>query len=78
MRKRRNGSYGEDLQRRHDGWRRNPAGTLARHGYNLTGEEMRMVEDLRLQTSAMTNEELARVLDSGLQARSGSPPVPPP
>lgn len=57
--------------------RRDPAGTLARHGYHLTGEEMRMVEGLRRQTSAMTDEELARMLLSGLQARSGSPPARP-
>jgi hypothetical protein len=55
--------------------RRDPAGTLARHGYHLTDEEMRMVEDLRWQTSAMTNEELARMLVSGLRARSGSRPA---
>jgi hypothetical protein len=57
--------------------RRDLAGTLARHGYHLTDEEMRMVEDLRWQTSAMTNEELARMLVSGLRARSGSPPARP-
>ena len=36
-----------------------------------------MVEDLRRQTSAMTDEELARTLASGLRARSGSPPARP-
>ncbi len=57
--------------------RRDLGGTLARYGYNLTAEEMRMVEDLRRQTSAMTDEELARTLASGLRARSGSPPARP-
>ena len=52
--------------------RRDPAGTLALYGYHLTAEEMRMVEDLRRQTSAMTDEELARMLVSGLRVRSGS------
>ena len=54
--------------------RQDPAGILARYGYRLTDEEMRMVEDLRRQTSKMTDEELARMLVRGLQARSGSPP----
>jgi hypothetical protein len=53
------------------------AGTLARHGYRLTAEEMQMVEELRRQTSAMTDEEVARTLAGGLQARSGSPPARP-
>jgi hypothetical protein len=57
--------------------RRDPAGTLAQYGYHLTAEEMRMVVDLRRQTSAMTDEELARMLVSGLRVRSGSPPARP-
>ncbi len=57
--------------------RQDPAGTLARHGYRLTGEEMRMVEDLRRRTSAMTDEELAGMLAGGLRARRGSPPARP-
>jgi hypothetical protein len=40
--------------------RRDPAGTLARHGYHLTDEEMRMVEDLWRQTSAMTTPSWRR------------------
>jgi hypothetical protein len=52
-------------------------GTLARHDYCLTGEEMRMVEGLRRQTASMTDEELARALVSGLQGRSNSPPARP-
>ena len=38
---------------------------------------MRIVEDLRRQTSAMTDEELARTIAGGLQAHSGSPPARP-
>jgi hypothetical protein len=57
--------------------RQDLAGSLARHGYLLTSEEMRMVEDLRRQTSKMTDHELARMLASGLRARSGSPPARP-
>ena len=52
-------------------------GTLARHGYSLTGEETRLVEDLRRQTASMTNEELARSLANGLEGRTGSPPARP-
>jgi hypothetical protein len=57
--------------------RQDPAGTLARYGYHLTAEEMRMVEVLRRRTSAITDKELARVLVSALRARSGSPPARP-
>jgi hypothetical protein len=57
--------------------RHNLHGTLARHGYRLTEEETRFVEDLRRQTSAMTDEELARTLANGLEERTGSPPARP-
>ncbi len=52
-------------------------GTLARHGYRLTGEEPRLVEGLRRQTASMTDEELARSLANGLEGRTGSPPARP-
>jgi hypothetical protein len=52
-------------------------GTLARHGYRLTDEEARLVEDLRQQTTSMTDEELAYMLASGLEGRTGSPPARP-
>jgi hypothetical protein len=52
-------------------------GTLAKHGYDLTGEETRLVEGLRRQTASMTDEELVRTLVKGLEGRSGSPPAPP-
>ena len=52
-------------------------GTLARHGYRLTDEEARLVEDLRQQTASMTDEELAHTLASGLEGRTGSPPARP-
>ena len=48
--------------------------TLARNGYHLTAEELRLVEGLRRQTAGMSDEELARTLAGGLQGRSGSPP----
>jgi hypothetical protein len=51
--------------------------TLARHGYRLTGEEMRLVEGLRRRTVAMSDEELARTLAAGIQGRAGSPPARP-
>ena len=52
-------------------------GTLVRHGYHLTAEEMRRVESLRRQTAGMSDEELARALASGLEGRTGSPPARP-
>jgi hypothetical protein len=52
-------------------------GTLTRHGYRLTNEERRLVEDFLGQTSAMTDVELARTLASGLEGRTGSPPTQP-
>src|SRR5919107_3639257 len=38
--------------------RRDLKGTLARFGYDLTLEELRLVEDLRRRTAAMSDEEL--------------------
>jgi hypothetical protein len=57
--------------------RKDLRGTLARHGYHLTGEEMRLVERLRRQTAQMSDQGLARALDSGLEGRTGSPPARP-
>ena len=57
--------------------RQNPESTFARHGYKLTHEEMRLVEDLRRRTSRMTDEELARTLANGLEGRTGNLPAPP-
>ena len=52
-------------------------GTLVQQGYHLTDEELRLVEDLRRRTAAMSDEELARVLASGLRGRTGTPPARP-
>jgi hypothetical protein len=52
-------------------------GTLAQHGYRLTDEEARLVEGLRQQTTSMTDEELAHMLASSLEGRTGSPPARP-
>jgi hypothetical protein len=57
--------------------RRDLQGTLARFGYELTLEELRLVEDLRRRTAAMSDEELARTLASGLRGRTGTPPARP-
>ena len=57
--------------------RRDLEGTLARLGYDLTLEELRLVEGLRRQTAGMSNEQLARTLASGLRERTGSPPARP-
>src|ERR671920_1084235 len=57
--------------------RRDLEGTLAGFGYDLTLEELRLVEDLRRRTAAMSDEQLARVLASGLRGRTGTPPARP-
>ena len=57
--------------------RQNLESTLARHGYQLTGEEMRLVEGLRCRTAGMTDEELARAMAAGIRGRIGSPPTRP-
>lgn len=50
-------------------------GTLAGFGYDLTLEELRLVEDLRGRTAAMSDEQLARTIASGLRGRTGTPPA---
>ncbi len=57
--------------------RRDLRGTLDRHGYSLTNEEMSLLEGLRRRTSAMTDEELARSLAGSLRGRSDTPPARP-
>jgi hypothetical protein len=57
--------------------RRDLEGTLAEFGYDLTLGELRLVEDLRRRTAAMSDEQLARTLASGLRRRSGSRPAAP-
>ena len=54
--------------------RKDLEGTLARYGYRLTGEEMRLVMDLRHRTVRMSDEELSRTLANGLAGRTGTPP----
>jgi hypothetical protein len=57
--------------------RRDLRGTIARHGYRLTNEETRLVEDFLRKTAAMTDVQLAGTLASGLEERTGSPPARP-
>jgi hypothetical protein len=57
--------------------RRDLEGTLARFGYDLTLEELRLVEGLRQQTAGMSDEQFARVLSSGLRGRTCGPPARP-
>ena len=57
--------------------RRDLEDTLARFGYDLTLKELRLVEDLRRRTAAMSDEELARKLASGLRGGTGTPPARP-
>jgi hypothetical protein len=57
--------------------RRDLEGTLAGYGYDLTSEELRLVDDLRRRTASMSDEQLALTLISGLRERTGSPPARP-
>ena len=57
--------------------RRDLEGTLARLGYELTREELRLVEGFRRRTARMSDEQLARTPGSGLRGRTGSPPARP-
>jgi len=57
--------------------RRDLEGTLAMFDYDLTHEELRLVEDLRHRTAGMSDEQLARTLASGLRGRTGTPPARP-
>ena len=57
--------------------RKDLEGTLARNGYHLTEEELRLVEGLRRRTAGTSDEELARTLANGLQGRGGNSPARP-
>jgi hypothetical protein len=52
--------------------RRDLQGALAGFAYELTLEELRLVEYLRRRAAAMSDEQLARVLASGLRGRTGT------
>jgi hypothetical protein len=53
--------------------RRDLEGTLAMFDYDLTPEELRLVEDLRYRTAGMSDEQLARALSDGLAGRTPTP-----
>jgi hypothetical protein len=57
--------------------RKDLEGTLIEYGYHLTAEEMRLVERLQQRTAGMSDEELACMLASGLEGRTGAPPARP-
>jgi hypothetical protein len=48
--------------------------TLARYGYDLTDEELRVLKNVQRQTGGMSDEELARALTVGLRRRASNPP----
>lgn len=60
-----------------NGARADLEGTLARYGYHLTDEEMRLVVNLQRRSVGMGSDELARALAAGLGERTGSAPTPP-
>lgn len=49
------------------------AGTLARYGYGLTGEELSAVENIRRRTAGMDDAEVVRALAGGLERRPKVP-----
>ena len=51
--------------------------TLARYGYDLTDEELRVLKNVQRQTAGMSDEELTRALAVGLRKRTSKPPSPP-
>lgn len=60
--------------------RRDLRGTLDRYGYDLTADELRVVEGLRRRTAVFGDGTLAAMLASGLRRRAGVPsagPAPP-
>jgi hypothetical protein len=59
------------------GLRREPEATLAANGYDLTGEELATVMDLRRRTAALGDGMVAALLAGGLRDRAGSPPARP-
>lgn len=56
------------------GLRREPEATLAANGYDLTGEELATVMDLRRRTAALGDGMVAALLAGGLRDRAGKPP----
>ena len=57
--------------------RRDLEGTLVGYGYDLTREELRLVDDLQRRTASMSDEQLALTLASDLREHAGSPPARP-
>jgi hypothetical protein len=54
--------------------RKDPEATLARYGYDLGDEELRVLKNLQRQTAQMSDEELAKALADGFQRRTSDPP----
>lgn len=54
--------------------RRDLETTLARYGYDLTDEELRVLKNVQRQTAGMSDQELIRALAVGLRRRTGNPP----
>lgn len=54
--------------------RRAPEATLEAHGYDLTGEELATLLDLRRRTAALGDGMVAALLAGGLRDRAGGSP----
>jgi hypothetical protein len=48
--------------------------TLARYGYDLEDEELRVLKNVQRHTAGMSDGELARALVDGLRRRTSEPP----
>ena len=57
--------------------RKDLEGTLARYGYDIADEELRVLKNVQQQTAGMSDEELIRALAGGLQRRTSNPPTRP-
>ena len=56
--------------------RRDPEGALARHGYDLTREELGALEEVRRRTAGLSDEEVSRTLAGRLGMPGASPTRP--
>ena len=57
--------------------RKDLEGTLAHHGFDLTPDELKTVQDLQRRTAVLGDKTLAAMLAAGLANRTGESPVRP-
>jgi hypothetical protein len=54
--------------------RKDLEGTLAQYGYDITGEELRVLKNVQRQTAGMSDQELIGTLAVGLRRRASNSP----